>query len=793
MKRLVVVLGGLLALPAFAEVAPFFYDDVTEYADAEMTDADAVVGDEIVAENDAISAPVVQPSPALRAKTMRTASRVTPTNVATTSGNRASGSRVVASRGTTTSGVVRGTSAARGVASRSGGALSSGTVATRRGVSSGAGVARATLSGGTNPLYLPNSTGRVGVRAVGSTSKVSAARAPSVSVSNTATVTSVDTVKETTAAMDTLAELTDYCKAQYTACMDNFCNVLDDNQGRCSCSKNLKNYEKTETALKAATEELQEVAQKIQYIGLTSDEITTLFTQTEAELTMQNSSDSTKLKNDLDRIKNMIVEVKTGSASAIGDTAGISLDLSNLLSFNFDSSGFDLSALFGGTSSANTSTITNQRGEALYKTAASRCKAAVLNTCSAQGVDIAIISNSYDMEIDKQCIAYERSLTDANTQMVSTVRNAKAVLQKARLMVAKQKNQYDLRGCISALDSCMQDDYVCGTDYEECLDPTGKYIVSGSVVVGSMPGISGGNFYKCEESSGSGSSGSGSSDSAQQQPCKATAQSSAQDGLYITWNNNNKNIWSPVTTNPYTMSQYIKDTLKETSASATSSTDLSTFLQGKIGYHNNSTGKNYGMCISILNKCQDYTYDKNGKYMADNSVIANYMERAFRQIKASQDTVLANYATSCLSDVASCLSQNNYSFAASSGGNYSDMAIRACLPVINTCRSVTLGEAAASVKKDDLGDVYKWLDAGIATSYQTTCESAGGEWKDGACTCPTDKHMKADASGKVCVCDSEYTMTDGECKSNSTTTGGTGGTGNTGDTGGTGNSGGSGN
>ena len=58
MKRLVVVLGGLLALPAFAEVAPFFYDGVAEYADAEMTDADVVAGDEIVAEEDAISAPV---------------------------------------------------------------------------------------------------------------------------------------------------------------------------------------------------------------------------------------------------------------------------------------------------------------------------------------------------------------------------------------------------------------------------------------------------------------------------------------------------------------------------------------------------------------------------------------------------------------------------------------------------------------------------------------------------------------------------------------------------------------
>ncbi|MDE6571220.1 MAG: hypothetical protein K2L95_03340, partial [Alphaproteobacteria bacterium] len=40
---------------------------------------------------------------------------------------------------------------------------------------------------------------------------------------------------------------------------------------------------------------------------------------------------------------------------------------------------------------------------------------------------------------------------------------------------------------INALDSCMQDDFVCGSDYENCLDPTGKYIVNGEIVVGSMP------------------------------------------------------------------------------------------------------------------------------------------------------------------------------------------------------------------------------------------------------------------------------------------------------------------
>ena len=70
-----------------------------------------------------------------------------------------------------------------------------------------------------------------------------------------------------------------------------------------------------------------------------------------------------------------------------------------------------------------------------------------LDNYKDQGVDISIVSNSYDMEIDKQCVAYERSLTDANEEMNQTVRNAKSVLQRARLLVAQEKNSYDLRGC----------------------------------------------------------------------------------------------------------------------------------------------------------------------------------------------------------------------------------------------------------------------------------------------------------------------------------------------------------
>ncbi|MBO7642576.1 MAG: hypothetical protein J6S74_00355 [Alphaproteobacteria bacterium] len=753
MKRLIFVIGGLLALPAFAEVSPYYFDDMTEFVDMEAIDEDDGVveaGVVIEQENNNAKKPVMAIRPNARAISPRASSRANPDGRATVSRgtNNATVSRGVTSRGTSVSRNTSAASATRGVASRASVSRASNTntgVVSRRSATSTqkANVARAATSTGTQvftggsnaPLYIQSNTGRVSAR-----------RAPSVgsvSITNTSTTTplTASAVQDTVSNMDSIAELTDYCKAQYTACMDNFCNVLDDNQGRCTCSKNVKNYEKIENALASATEALQDVAQKIQYIGLSADEITTLFTQTEAELAMNGANDTTALKNDLDRIRKMIVDVQTGSANAVSETVLGSLDFTNLFSLYFDSYGISISSVFGTTPAGSTQSIGNQRGEALYRTAASRCQQAVLSNCVTQGVESAVIVNAYDMEIDKQCIRYERALTDSNRQMSATVRNAKTVLQKARLMVAQQKNQYDLRGCINALDTCMMDDYVCGNDYSGCLDPTGRYIVDGEVVVGSMPGESGGEWDD--------------------------DRLFASKGLYTVWNkggNSEQNIWGPATDNAYNMSNYIGDTLRLENAKTNAPKDISEFLQTKIGYRDND-GRNHGMCMSVLNKCQLYTYDKDGNYLANNQVIAEYMQRAFRQIKSAQDTILSNYASNCLADVTSCLSQNNYAFGATTSGslNYSDIAIRACLPVINTCRSVTLGLSEADVQPGNFADIYVWLDAGIGTGYQKVCENTGGVWQPnsaspytGICSCSVSdgavSGLKQSGDKKTCVC-----------------------------------------
>lgn len=687
MKRLVVVLSGLLVLPAFAEVAPVYYDEVVEYSDAEMIPSDDVVSDEF-AETEAVAAPVVANKVSSRAPG-RAASRAIPT------GQSGVTARNVTGRGTTSRATVARTATTTPAASRAANSRMARTAAITSSVApKGVTARRATLAAKpataarasivqTDTVNQPLYSGRVGVSA-----RMSGMRSRAPVTTTTATTTSTDvvtaTAAETVAAADELAQLTDYCKAQYTQCMDNYCDVLDENQGRCSCSKNLKNYEKTEEALKAATQALQDVAQQIQYIGLTGDQIETLFTQTEAEVAMQSNTDNTQLKNLISKIGENLVEVKSGAAST--STSGLALDFSGVMEgIDFGAGNFDLSIFTGGT---NTASINNQRGETLYKTAAARCKASVLNTCSAQGVDVSVITNSYDLEIDKQCLVYERSLEEANENMTNTVRNARAVLQRARLMVDQQKNQFNLLECVQELDKCMQSEFVCGSDYEECLDPTGKYIVNNAVVVGSEPGVSGGT---------------------------------GTTGLYATW------TYAPsggTGISPWASSGNVDDYIAEylgEDSDEDNAGNMAVYLQEKIGYIQD--GRAYGMCSGVLNQCRQYTYStdkgKDDEYQKDNKVVQEYLKRTLLKIKAAQDEVLADYADGCIEEVTTCLGNNGVSVS-------SVMAKKACRSIATTCASV-YGDG---LDADAILDLASSQSATAKVEYDFEQSCAGGFVED---------------------------------------------------------------
>ncbi len=402
--------------------------------------------------------------------------------------------------------------------------------------------------------------------------------------------------------MEKTADLNNTCQQQYNECMDQFCAVVDTNQKRCSCSFNLSKYTSAQEAVEDANAELNEVAQQIRYVGLSADEISAIMSATEAELEITKTKDHTKNRNLLDDIIEMIKD-----PTAYTDLYGSSVDSLLDLDFDFTSDSSDVFnlELFG-----TTNDISLKRGTALYNEAKKRCKT-VLSRCKEAGGTENQISGNYDLLIAKDCASYEQGLEKLNQTLKNNVRSANLMLQKARLAVLQNKNEYDAKECIGALETCMLDDMVCGEDYIKCVDPTKVYIdENGEVVLGRNIG--------------------------------------AIIELMSTYDNTKINA------------DFIKSAVSDKKCTKTDGSCIVNYLMTKIG-----TGQSFkegGLCRPVLDKCQYYTYETNGSnstYLPYNEVVVNYIQRALVNIKAGQTKAISNYASTCLNNVGTCYNQQN--------------------------------------------------------------------------------------------------------------------------------------
>ncbi len=458
-----------------------------------------------------------------------------------------------------------------------------------------------------------------------------------------ATAESIQNAKEI---LENTADLNKSCQEQYNECMDQFCAVVDTNQKRCSCSANVSKYAKVEQAVKDANVQLNDVAQRIRYVGLSADEIRAIMTETEAEEALSGTRDTSETRDMLTEIEKLIRDPKSSTSSYSSGDTGFGLDID--LDFSSDSA--DMFSLdFLNTDSG--SNLSNLRGAELYNAAKKRCNT-VLSQCKQAGATSNQITGNYDLAIDKDCIAYEQGLTKMNETLVGNVRSANLMLQKARLAVLQNKNQYDAKGCIGALEACMTDDMVCGEDYYKCVDPTKKYIdENGKVVLGQK--ISNITAFMAGYNNAS---------------INQTFLSNAYGTVISEGNCNSKNDGSCV----------VK------------------YLLTKIGTKQKVTDE--GLCRAVLDKCQNYTYESDGNYKPYNDVVTNYVQRALVNIRAAQYKIISEYAESCMLDIANCYNQqvtqvNSWSSSASLSSIHNVMR-GACRNVALTCAYAVFDKAA---------------------------------------------------------------------------------------------------
>ena len=486
--------------------------------------------------------------------------------------------------------------------------------------------------------------------------------------------------------LEKTAALNKSCQEQYNECMDQFCAVIDANQKRCSCSANLTRYTKVESAVKDANTQLNDVAQRIRYVGLSADEIRAIMTETEAEEALSGATDTSETRGMLEDIEDLIrnpTSTSVYSSSSSSSNFGLDMDLD----FTSDSGEmFSLDFL-----NTDDGSFSNLRGTALYNAAKKRCST-VLNQCKDAGATTSQITGNYDLAIDKDCIAYEQGLTKMNETLLKNVRSANQMLQKARLTVLQNKNEYDARGCVAALDTCMTDDMVCGSDYYKCIDPTKKYIdENGSVILG---------------------------------------QDISQITEFMTgYNNANINT------------DFLKSAYTGADTTAHDGSGIVKYLLQKIGTKQRVTDE--GLCRAVLDKCQAYTYS-DGTYIPYNDIVLNYVQRAMVNIRAAQQNIISEYASTCMSEIATCYNQqvsqvNAWSTSASVSSIYKVMS-GACRNVALTCAYAVFDKDADSCPGTDgdktciqnISEMFyqSMLCPDNSTFYNKVCSS-----DDGSCAC----------------------------------------------------------
>lgn len=246
------------------------------------------------------------------------------------------------------------------------------------------------------------------------------------------------------------------CKNAYFTCMDQFCQLKNDDYRRCSCSDRV--YELTELleVLQQAGEKLTVFTENIDVVGMTAAQATAMRTASEGENAL--TSDTSASKALLQAIMNSI----RGGDTTVGGK------YSDLNSINLS---FDTTNAFGTTDSGQI--IATYNGQNLYNAVYPQCRQAVMADCNDASLQRAI--TAYLMAVEQDCNTVQTAIETKQKEMKSAVREGSAMLDLARVENRQKHNSDDIATCINNVESAILSEEVCGAGYHRCLD-NGEFI-----------------------------------------------------------------------------------------------------------------------------------------------------------------------------------------------------------------------------------------------------------------------------------------------------------------------------
>ena len=263
------------------------------------------------------------------------------------------------------------------------------------------------------------------------------------------------------------------CKTAYFTCMDQFCQLKNDEYRRCSCSERVTSLEAAKQDLTQASEQLTAFNENLDIVGKTAAQAAAMNTESDGEkaLTKDNSASKALLTAIMNTIRGTDGRVEHSKFSDLN-----SLDLS-----------FDTANSFG-TSDVG-QTIASYNGVALYSAVYPQCRNAVKNNCNDASLQRAV--NAYLMAIEQDCNTVQTAITNKQKATHAAIRESSSMLDMARAENHKNMNSDDIATCLANVESAILAEDVCGKNYHKCLD-NGEYIdvSTGAPIAGVV------DFYK---------------------------------------------------------------------------------------------------------------------------------------------------------------------------------------------------------------------------------------------------------------------------------------------------------
>lgn len=265
----------------------------------------------------------------------------------------------------------------------------------------------------------------------------------------------IDGVSDIVSGTRTGAEY-EQCKSAYFTCMDQFCQLKNDDYRRCSCSNRVFDLAEIRDVMQDANDQLTVFTENLDVVGMTAEQAAAMKTATEGENAL--TADTSASKQLLQAIMNSIR----------GDDATVGGKYSGLNSITLS---FDTVNAFGTADAGQI--IASYNGQNLYNAVYPQCRAAVRADCTDAQLQRAI--TAYLMAIEQDCNAVESAIENQQKQMKSAVRESSAMLDLARVENRQNHNSSDMATCLANVEQAILSEEVCGANYHKCLD-NGEFI-----------------------------------------------------------------------------------------------------------------------------------------------------------------------------------------------------------------------------------------------------------------------------------------------------------------------------